>query len=144
MKYLLFIIVLISFNCNIGTVFYGYPDSDDNIMADDIVIVNVPVSQDGRFLESQELDSLISFVNKDTSFNYRIEINICFLQDSTHNKGYSEILCYYLTPIMEERAVSNNYEIVPRGDDNPIFMNKESDYYKEANTRIDIFIEEDK
>jgi hypothetical protein len=142
MKYILFAIVLISFNCGINRVFYGYPDSDYSIKDGCLVIVNIPIHQDGKFINSQSLDSLVLFVNNDTSFNYRIEINICDLHNSYFNKAYSESLYSRLTPIMEERAVSDNYEIVARGDDNPIFMDKESDYYKLANTRIDIFIEE--
>jgi len=138
--YLIILILVLNLSSFSQYVYFGYSETDSKLQSKDIIIVNIPLHMNGRFHESDAIYNLIDFLNKDTTFNFRIEINL-FWGSSEFNLDYTKDLSINLDAILKKEVNKTNYEIYYIGSENPIFLDKKSTNYKMLNTRIEILIE---
>lgn len=120
------------------SVIYGFPQTEKQIAKADILLINIPSHQDGRFRDSQQMLNIIDLVNKNPTLQFRIEINI-FLESRDFDLAYSKSLAQSLTKYLDKKATQKNYEIAGLGRDNPIFLNEQHPLYQKMNMRIQIF-----
>jgi len=121
-----------------GQHYFGFPSESKNLKKGDIIILNIPRNIDGRFLYSDELNSLISFINNNDN-SIKIEIYVFFLKENSCML-YSDLLCKSLVKELLEKSIKRTYEVISKGNTKPLFCNFESEEYKRINTRIEILI----
>lgn len=130
----------IPFNLN-GYVFFGYPNKGMTLVKGDIIVLNLPRNIDGRFIKSEELGQLTSFLNSNVFDSIRIQINVCW-GSNTFNNEYSEALKKDLIKIFSEEISEKKYNIVSNGCECPIFDNKDSiELFRFINSRLELIIE---
>lgn len=132
-------ILFLPLNTN-AYVFYGLPSSDAKINKGDIIILNIPININGRFVETAELNDLITFINLKDTLQFRIEINY-FHSSSEFNKDYSQKLKQNLQKILDKNCCTKNYSVKAYGENNLIFIDEDSEQYRFFNTRLEIIIE---
>ncbi|KAB1232553.1 hypothetical protein [Chryseobacterium viscerum] len=110
-------------------VHYGYAD---NLKTGDLVIVDMLQNRDGRFLNNDELMKFKKFTES-SDRKVKIYINY-FLGNSKLNQAYSDALKKSLHKYMN----NSNIEIISLGDKNPIICEKNSKYFRNGNTRLEI------
>lgn len=120
------------------TVSFGLPSNQNEINSKSIIVTNLPINTNGRFIPSDDLNNLIAFLKGDFDYNLTIEINF-FYGSPGMNKAYSESLVLDMKDLLEYHSIGK-YEIISNGSSNPIFLNEESEWYKFINTRLEIHV----
>ena len=133
--------------CFAQRVIFGLPADTSKIRAGDVIIINTPPHISGKFYNSEELDTFVSFID---SLNYEMDIyvNEYFLPDD-RNIIYSEITCKHLNEILANQIKDKKYSIYSSAKQVPLysddflskFFSTISDTtYQIINTRIEIHI----
>lgn len=121
-------------------IYFGYPMPIDEIKKEDRILLNIPTHRDGRFIPEKGLNSLIEFLNTDSSSFFRIEIHF-FYGNEEFAEDYSEFTCKNLKWYLESACKFTNYELYHYGKSHPIFLDKDSLIYREINTRMEILVQ---
>ncbi len=119
-------------------VYFGIPDNDRVLVPGSTIITNLPIHSSGRFIPSESLDSLVTFLKDQKILNIKIEINY-FHFPPAPSQRYSNKLANHLHDLLKLRT-NDIWEVKSNGSENPIFLNKDSKKYKFINTRLDIYI----
>lgn len=92
--------------CFAQRLFFGIPADQSQLKVGDVVVINTPPSYfSGKFLPSEELDSLVNFL-KGIDFETCIYVNEYILSDD-RNWAYSDLVCEGLTYQLEKSQISN-------------------------------------
>ena len=136
---LFFCFSVLCLNVYTQQIYFGYPDSTDNLKKGDKIILNIPIHKDGRFIPEKGIDRLIQFLNSDSNFVFRIEIHFFYGSDDFVEK-YSRFLCKNLKTHLLSECRFSNYDIYNCGNTYPFFFNEESAIYDEVNTRMELIV----
>lgn len=124
---------------------YGLPYSGYNYDTVTVIISNIPTNSSGRFIPSESLEALYSFVKKHDSLDFRIEINFFLLgrNDSLRNQRYSDKLLRDLRKRMEKERITN-CSIIANGSNKPFFQDfgMDKSLFEVLNTRMEIYNEQ--
>lgn len=133
--------------CFAQRVYFGFPVDTSKIRVGDVIIINTPPHQSGKFYNSEELESLVSFID---SLNYEIDIYVNeFLLPDDRNNFFSEIVCKRLNELLENRIKQKKFTVYSSAKQVPlysdVFVSKffplASDVtYQIINSRIEIHI----
>lgn len=122
------------------SVYYGYPIDNRELKKGDKIILNLPVYTDSKFTKLEEFEALIKLLKSNEKSNVKLEINV-FYGDAESSLGVSNSLSNSLREILQYKTTLHNYEVISKGRDNPIFLNKKDENYKLYNTRMEVYIE---
>lgn len=85
---------------------YGFPRDEVELHPKTIIIVNLPLHSNGRFISSQSLDGLFDFLEKHDTLNFCLEINE-FHGGRKMSKHYSDGLANSLRTLLKARSLKN-------------------------------------
>jgi len=120
-------------------VHYGYPAAR-KITKGDIIILSVPKYLHARLEEDEDILELTEFINNNSVFAFKISISF-FFETEDFDMKFSKRLADSLLGILEKRCRSSKTEVLEIGQNDPIFLNKESPLFSKMNTRLEIRIE---
>lgn len=117
-------------------IYFGLPRSGTQLLIQDVVLINIPNHIDGRFMASNELDSLKNFIHSYKSLDFRLSVHV--------SKGSSQYCLDYsifLARQLENFLDSDNLLIEGKGKSVPLCSNKESHLFSLIDSRIEILVE---
>jgi len=126
--------------CLSQSIIYGFPPTEKTLKKNDIILLNLPPHQDGRFRDSHQLLEIVDIINKYPDLKFKIEINV-ILETEDFNQAYSKSLARSLIKYLDKRIGEKNYEAVGLGGSNPIFLDERSPIYQKMNTRLQILLD---
>jgi len=140
-KYTILIALMLIIGGGIAqNIVYGYPPLNYRLKSNDFFIVNLPENMDGRFITLLEFDEIINLLETNPTLHFKFEINIFFGGPKINNLIYAENLEGSFCKIIKYKSKVSNYEVIPRGSDNAIFLNENHPNYKAYNSRIEIYV----
>ncbi len=92
--------------CFAQKLYFGIPVDKSQLKVGDVVVINTPPSYfSGKFMPSEELDSLVNFL-KGINFETCIYVNEYILSDD-RNWAYSDLVCEGLVYQLEKAQISS-------------------------------------
>jgi hypothetical protein len=92
--------------CYAQRLYYGIPSDKSQLKVGDVVVINTPPSYfSGKFMPSEQMDSLVNFL-KGIDFETCIYVNEFILSDD-RNWAYSDLVCEGLKYQLEKSQISN-------------------------------------
>ncbi|HEY5746067.1 MAG TPA: hypothetical protein VIU12_08330 [Chryseolinea sp.] len=122
------------------SIYFGYPGEGQKLKKGDLIILNVPKNLHGRFEETEQITSLVKFIDSNSSVEIKIALNV-FLESAEYDKDLSESLAESLQKILDKQCKKMTYSLIAEGRSNPLFLSKESPLFRKMNTRMEILIE---
>lgn len=120
-------------------VYYGYPRQDIQLESGDLIILNIPTHRDWYFLPDGSVSELVDFLNRDTTFFFTIKLYY-FWGSPDFRNDYAKFIRGNLKEYLLMKNVPANYEIIDCDNNETIFFDEKSAYYKMANTRMEIHV----
>ena len=120
-------------------VYYGYPRQDVQLESGDLILLNIPTHRDWYFPPDGSVSELVDFLNRDTTLFFTIKIYY-FWGSPDFRNDYAKFIRENLKEYLLMKNVSANYKIIDCDNNETIFSNEKSAYYKMANTRMEIHI----
>jgi hypothetical protein len=139
MKRIFLFLLLININYLLAqNLYFGNNFAKNHYQNKDRLIMNIPSHTDGRFNDYDSFNKLIKFINKNPNLLIKIEIHFYYGTEEFAMR-YSEGLVCSMKKIFSIKCRYNNYEILAKGKTNPIFLNQDTENYREINTRMEVF-----
>jgi hypothetical protein len=118
--------------------YHGLPVDQPILDSSDVIMVDVPYNMSARFIKSNGLDNLISFLKGNDSLTLEIQIHDFFVS-KRNSMRYSNVLAENLRNKLLKHEISN-VQVYGKGSENPIFLDETAKGYKSINTRLEIHI----
>ena len=121
------------------SVYYGYPRNNVQLNCGDLILLNIPAHRDWYFLPDGGVSELVDFLSRDTTNFFTIKLYY-FWGSLEFRNAYVKFIGNCLNDYLLMKNVPLNYEIIDCDNKDVILSNKNSVYYKMANTRMEIYV----